>query len=293
MTTRCGTIAIIGAPNAGKSTLLNRLTGSKLAIVTPKVQTTRNRILGIAMHGEAQCIFVDTPGIFRAREKFEKAMVASALSGARDADAILLLVDAERGICPDTRRILEEISGYDAEKILVLNKIDLVRKERLLALAQELFAAAAFGECFMISAQNGDGTETLLPSLAERLPASPHLYPEDEITDMPLRVMAAEITREKLFMRLRQELPYHIAVETEEWKEETAVTVRQVIYVRSEGQKTIVIGKGGAGLKTVGEAARKELERMLGRRVHLFLFVKVAENWKENRRFYEAIGLEY
>lgn len=300
MTTRCGYIAIIGAPNAGKSTLLNQVTGSKLAIVTPKVQTTRNRILGITTHGDSQCIFIDTPGIFNAKEKFEKAMVASALSGARDADVIMLLVDAERGICPNTQRIIEDLSGYSTEKVLVLNKVDLVKKETLLALTQELFSKASFSECFMVSARNGEGVDGLMHYLAGRLPESPYLYPEDEMTDMPLRFMAAEITREKLFMQLRQELPYHIAVETEEWKEEPAsgkkaasITVRQVIYVRTEGQKMIVIGKGGAGLKKVGEVARKEMERMLGQRVHLFLFVKVAENWKENRQFYEAIGLEY
>ncbi len=296
--THCGYIAIIGAPNAGKSTLINQVTGSKIAIVTPKVQTTRNRILGITTRGSVQYIFIDTPGIFSAREKFEKAMVASAFSGARDADIILLLVDAERGLCPNTQSIIDGLGDYEAEKILVLNKVDKVKKESLLVLTHALFDKAGFSQCFMISAQTGEGVDGLMDYLGTRLPQSPYLFPEDEMTDMPLRFMAAEVTREKLFMQLRQEVPYHIAVETEEWKEEQkpsghSVTVRQVIYVRTDGQKTIVIGKGGSGLKKVGEASRKELERMLGCKVNLFLFVKVAVNWKENRQFYESIGLEY
>lgn len=294
MNTRCGYIAILGAPNAGKSTLLNQVTGSKLAIVTPKVQTTRNRILGMTVRDGAQMIFIDTPGIFSAKEKFEKAMVASAFSGARDADVILLLVDALKGLCANTKQILERLGEYQGEKILVLNKVDKVQKEHLLALTQELFAQAEFSECYMISALKGEGVGELLEYLAGRLPQGPFLYPEDEMTDMPMRFLAAEVTREKLFMQLRQELPYQLAVETEEWKEDKkAVTIRQVVYVRTEGQKTIVIGKGGAMLKKVGETARKEMERMLERKVNLFLFVKVAENWKENRQFYEAIGLEY
>lgn len=296
--TRCGYIAIIGAPNAGKSTLINQVTGSKIAIVTPKVQTTRNRILGITTRDSVQYIFIDTPGIFTAKEKFEKAMVASAISGARDADIILLLVDAERGLCPNTQGIIDGLGHYKAEKILVLNKVDKVKKESLLVLTQELFGKADFSQCFMISAHTGEGVDGLMAYLGTRLPQSPYLFPEDEMTDMPLRFMAAEVTREKLFMLLRQEVPYHIAVETEEWKDEQkktgrSVTVRQIVYVRTEGQKTIVIGKGGAGLKRVGESSRKELERMLGCKVNLFLFVKVAENWKENRQFYESIGLEY
>lgn len=294
MMTRCGYIAILGAPNAGKSTLLNQVTGSKLAIVTPKVQTTRNRILGITVRDGAQMIFIDTPGIFSARERFEKAMVASAFSGARDADVILLLVDAGRGTCANTKQILERLGEYRGEKILVLNKVDRVQKETLLALTQELFAQAEFSECFMISALTGEGVGKMLTHLAKRLPQGPFLYPEDEMTDMPMRFLAAEVTREKLFMQLRQELPYQTAVETEEWQEDKkAVTIRQVIYVRTEGQKTIVIGKGGAMLKKIGEASRKELERTMECKVNLFLFVKVAENWKENRQFYEAIGLEY
>lgn len=294
MKTRCGYIAILGAPNAGKSTLLNQVTGSKLAIVTPKVQTTRNRILGMTVREGAQMIFIDTPGIFSAKEKFEKAMVASAFSGARDADVILLLVDACKGLCANTRQILERLGEYKGEKILVLNKVDRVQKETLLALTQELFAQTEFSECFMISALKGEGVGEMLEYLGKRLPEGPYLYPEDEMTDMPMRFLAAEVTREKLFMQLRQELPYQLAVETEEWKEDKkAVTIRQVVYVRTEGQKTIVIGKGGAMLKKVGETARQEMERMLERKVNLFLFVKVAENWKENRLFYEAIGLEF
>jgi GTP-binding protein Era len=299
MTTRCGYIALIGAPNAGKSTLMNRLTGQKLSIVTPKAQTTRNRILGIMVAGESQLIFVDTPGIFEAKQRFEKAMVRSALGGARDADVILLLIDAAKGSTPEVRRILEELPGFPGEKILALNKTDLVSKEALLPLTQELFGSGEFSRCFMISAQKGDGTDDVIAYLAGRVPEGVFLFPEDEMTDMPLRFLAAEITREKLFLRLQKELPYQVAVETEEWKEHTKgktkgdITIRQVVYVRSEGQKTIVIGKGGAMLKSIGEAARKSMEHFLHRRVHLFLFVKVAENWKENREFYEAIGLEF
>ncbi len=298
MNTRCGYIAIIGAPNAGKSTLLNAVTGSKVAIVTPKVQTTRNRILGITAHKDSQMVFVDTPGIFKAKEKFEQAMVSSAFSGAKDADVILVLVDAFKGLCADTRLILERLEAYGAEKVLVLNKVDKVQKEKLLALTQEIFAMAPFSECFMISAMKGEGVEQMLDYLATRLPQGPYLFPEDEMTDMPMRFLAAEVTREKLFMQLRQELPYHIAVETEEWKEENkkggrSVTIRQIIYVRTEGQKTIVIGKGGSMLKKIGESARKELEHMLECKANLFLFVKVVENWKQNKAFYEAIGLEF
>jgi len=298
MTTRCGYIAILGAPNAGKSTLLNHVTGSKIAIVTPKAQTTRNRILGIAVQKGAQMVFMDTPGIYNPREKFEKAMVASAFSGARDADIIMLLVDAQKGVCPNTKHVLERLGTYSCEKLLVLNKVDQVKKENLLVLTQELFAQGEFSQCFMISALTGEGVDALLAYLAQRLPEGPFLFPEDEMTDMPMRFLASEITREKLFMQLRQEMPYQIAVETEEWTEEEKkhgrqVTIRQVVYVRSESQKTIVIGKGGAMLKKIGEAARKELEKMLGCKVNLFLFVKVAANWKENRQFYEAIGLEW
>lgn len=297
--TRCGYIAILGAPNAGKSTLLNAVTGSKIAIVTPKVQTTRNRILGITLHGGSQMIFVDTPGVFQAKEKFEQAMVASAFSGARDADAILVLVDAGKGVCRNTQHILERLPEYGAKKkILVLNKVDAVRKESLLALTQELFVSGLFDECFMISALKGEGIGHMLDALAAYVPQGPYLFPEDEMTDVPLRMLAAEVTREKLFMQLRQELPYSVAVETEEWKEENkkgerSVTIRQVVYVRTQGQKTIVIGKGGEMLKKIGASARRELQGMLGCTVHLFLFVKVDENWKQNRAFYESIGLEY
>ncbi len=296
--THCGYIAIIGAPNAGKSTLLNQVTGSRLAIVTPKVQTTRNRIMGITTRADTQFIFIDTPGIFNAKEKFEKAMVASAFAGARDADVILLLVDAHKGLCANTQRIVDDIKESKAEVVLVLNKVDKVSKESLLVLTEELFSKASFTECFMISARSGEGVEELMAYLGGRMPESPFLFPEDEMTDMPMRFLAAEVTREKLFIQLRQELPYQIAVETEEWKEErkkkqTQITIRQVVYVRSESQKTIVIGKGGSMLKKVGESARRELEQMLECKVNLFLFVKVAQNWKDNREFYEAIGLEY
>lgn len=295
-TTRCGYVAIIGAPNAGKSTLLNRLVGSKLAIVTPKVQTTRNRILGVGLYGLAQLILCDTPGIFNAKEKFEKAMVASAFAGARDADVILLMIDAYKGICGNTQTIIDSLDSYTAPVVVVLNKIDNVDKARLPVVLQDIAEKLPrFDRVFMISASKGDGVEDLQQYLAEKLPESPWLYPEDHITDVPMRALAAEITREKLFMRLREEVPYSIAVETETWEEKKdgSVKISQVIYVRTEGQKKIVLGQRGEMLKTVGQIARESLTRLMERKVHLFLFVKVAENWKDNREFYESIGLDF
>ncbi len=293
--TRCGYVSIIGAPNAGKSTLLNRLTGAKIAIVTPKVQTTRNRILGMAVHGGTQLIYIDTPGIFAARERFEKAMVASAYSGAGDGDVILLLVDAYKGMTQDVEAILERLSSYETEKILVLNKVDKCKKEDLLALSQSLFDTGQFSQCFMISALKEQGIEDVRDLLVEKMPNGPWLYPEDQMTDIPLRQLASEITREKLFMQLRQELPYSVAVETETWeeKQDGSIKIEQVVYVRTESQKMIVIGKKGSMLKTIGEKARAEIGRMMDTKIHLFLFVKVAENWKENPEFYQTIGLEY
>ncbi len=292
---RFGHVAIIGAPNAGKSTLLNHVTGMKLAIVTPKAQTTRNRILGVAMHGATQMAFVDTPGIFRAKERFEKAMVAAALSGARDADAIVLMVDAMRGVTPEVEMIVEQLARMGLPKLLVLNKVDKVKKEVLPPLAADLFGRGGFEACFMISAQKGDGVDALLAHLAGLLPEGPWHFPEDQVTDVPMRELAAEITREKLFFRLQQELPYGAAVEAESWEEKADGSIRigQVIYVQSEGQKKIVIGAKGAMLKAIGQAARADIGRLAGVTVHLSLFVKVSKDWKDNPGFYSRIGLEY
>jgi GTP-binding protein Era len=293
--TRCGTIALVGAPNAGKSTLLNRLVGSKLSIVTPKVQTTRSRILGIAMRGTAQLIFVDTPGIFAPKRRLDRAMVAAAWAGAEDADIVVVLVDAARGFDDDTRQILERLKGAGRPLVLAINKIDLVKREALLPLADRLGKAAAFERVFMISSTAGDGTDDLIDYLAGAVPQGPWLYPEDQLTDLPERLLAAEITREQIFLQLHQELPYATTVETEGWEErkDGSAKVTQTIHVQRPGQKAIVLGKGGAQIKQIGAAARAELERVLGRRVHLFLFVRVSENWAEDREHYEAIGLDF
>ncbi len=294
--TRCGYVALIGAPNAGKSTLLNRMVGSKIAIVTPKVQTTRNRILGLTISGDTQLIFMDTPGIFGAKKKFEKAMVKSALDGAKDADIVVLMVDAYKGLCENTKHIIEQLKTADhLKKLLVINKIDTVKKDRLPKLIKEMYNELDFTDCFLISADKGDGVLDLKKYLASHLPESPWLYDEDTMTDVPMRQLASEVTREKLFMRLQQELPYSVAVETESWeeKDDGSVKIQQVVYVRSESQKMIVLGKGGAMLKQVGQSSRTDLTKLMKRKVHLFLFVKVAEKWKENKEFYETIGLEF
>lgn len=292
---RCGFVAIVGAPNAGKSTLLNRVVGTKLAIVTPKAQTTRNKILGISVRAETQLIFVDTPGIFRAKEKFEKAMVESAISGARDADVVLLMVDAERGMTGQVEGVLQRLRTVSGVRYLVLNKVDKAEKSELLALTKLLTDMAQFERVFMISARTGDGVEDLLRVISEAMPEGHWLYPEDQLTDLSERFIAAEITRERLFMKLQQELPYQIAVETESWEErkDGSVKIQQVIYVRTEAHKKIVIGNRGEMLKHIGATAREHMERLQGRKVHLFLFVKVSENWKENREFYDALGLDY
>lgn len=293
--TKCGFISVVGAPNAGKSTLVNHMVGAHVAIVTPKVQTTRNRILGITIEGQSQLVFIDTPGVFNAKERFEKAMVQAALGSTKDADVILLLVDASKGICDDTRQVLDALKSIKAHKILVLNKVDKVKKEVLPALAQSLFAEDEFAECFMISALRGHGADDVRHYLADTMPEDAWHYPEDQMSDMPMRQIAAEITRESLFMRLRQELPYSVAVDTENWEEQDdgSVKISQVIYVRTEGQKKIVIGNKGAMLKEIGKAARGTLSKLTGRKTHLFLFVKIAENWKDNKEFYSSIGLEY
>jgi GTP-binding protein Era len=293
--TRCGFVALIGAPNAGKSTLLNRLVGRKLAIVTPKVQTTRSRLIGIAIAGAAQLIFVDTPGIFAPRRRLDRAMVAAAWAGAADADQIVLLVDATRPQAPDTERIVAQLAGAGRRAILALNKVDLVRRERLLGIADTLFRTGVFEAVFMISGLTGDGVEDLKRHLAGTVPPGPFLFPEDQLSDAPERWLAAEVTREQVFLQLHDELPYAASVETEAWQErrDGSVRIDQVIYVRRPGQRAIVLGDRGSRIKTIGARARTELERLLERRVHLFLFVKVRENWLEDPERYTAIGLDY
>lgn len=293
--TRCGFVALIGAPNVGKSTLLNRLVGRKLAIVTPKVQTTRSRLIGIAIAGAAQLIFVDTPGIFAPRRRLDRAMVAAAWAGAADADQIVLLVDATRPQAPDTERIVAQLAGAGRRAILALNKVDLVRRERLLGIADTLFRTGVFEAVFMISGLTGDGVEDLKRHLAGTVPPGPFLFPEDQLSDAPERWLAAEVTREQVFLQLHDELPYAASVETEAWQErrDGSVRIDQVIYVRRPGQRAIVLGDRGSRIKTIGARARTELERLLERRVHLFLFVKVRENWLEDPERYTAIGLDY
>jgi GTPase len=293
--TRCGFIAVIGAPNAGKSTLVNRMVGARVAIVTPKVQTTRQRILGIAIDGSSQFIFMDTPGIFAATTRFEKAMVGAAHASTKEADAILVLVDAFKGVTADVEQALASVRNVTAPKALVLNKVDKTPKEKLLTLSQELFTKEGFAECFMISALKGNGTEEIRRWLHSVLPEDAWHYPEDHMTDMPLRQVAAEITRESMFFRLNQELPYSVAVETESYEEKRdgSVTIRQVIIVQNDNQKKIVIGNKGAMLKDIGAASRERIGRFTGGTVHLFLFVKTIEDWKDRKEFYTSIGLEY
>jgi GTP-binding protein Era len=294
-TKRCGFIAIIGAPNAGKSTLLNRFVGSKIAIVTHKVQTTRTRITGIAIEGDTQLVFVDTPGIFKPRRKLDRAMVSAAWRGAQDADLILLMVDALDGITGEVNAIVEGLKKAGRQAILALNKVDTVKRDTLLAMAQELDKTGVFSETFMISALDGNGTDDLRAALIKVLPEGPWLYPEDQITDVPLKMLAAEITREQIYLRLHQELPYQIAVEAESWQErkDGSIRIEQVIFVERKTQKGIVIGKGGQSLKKIGEMARTEMEAVFGCKIHLFLFVKVAERWSEKRFHYSEIGLDY
>jgi GTPase len=293
--TRCGHVALIGAPNAGKSTLLNRLVGRKLSIVTPKPQTTRTRLLGIATEGPTQIIYVDTPGIFAPRRRFDRAMVAAAWLGAEDADRTVLLVDAARGVDRDTCRILSRLAERGRESILALNKIDLVRRDGLLSLVDTLSQEGRFNPVFMISGHTGDGVDDLKTYLAGALPEGPWLFPEDQLSDMPERVIAAEVTREQVFLQLRDELPYGSTVETERWedKNDGSARIEQVIFVQRPSQRAIVLGEGGQRIKGIGARARAELERMLERRVHLFLFVKVRENWVEDRERYTALGLDY
>lgn len=293
--TRAGFVALVGAPNAGKSTLINHFVGTKVSIVSHKVQTTRTRVLGIAMVDDAQVVFVDTPGIFQQpKRRLERAMVSAAWTGAADADLVCLLVDASRGIDEDTRAIVLKLKEAGRPAVLALNKIDLIKREKLLVLADELNRLGDFRHTFMISALTGDGTVDLLRYFGEAVPPGPWLFPPDQISDMPERSLAAEITREKVFHQLHQELPYSIAVETENYeeREDGSVRIDQVIYVLREGQRAIVLGKGGRKIKTIGAQAREELEALLGCRVHLFLYVKVRD-WIEDRARYAEWGLDF
>jgi GTP-binding protein Era len=293
--TRCGFIALIGAPNAGKSTLLNTLVGSKVTIVSRKVQTTRSLIRGICIEGQSQLIFVDTPGIFAPRRRLDRAMVTSAWSGVHDADLVGVLIDARKGLDEDADAIFAKLAEVKQPKILILNKVDVVAKENLLTLAQAANGEARFEMTFMISALTGDGVADLKRWLAQRMPLGPWLYPAEQMSDAPLRQLAAEITREKLFERLHQELPYHSTVETDVWKElrKDDIRVEQTIYVERESQRKIVLGKGGQTIKAIGEAARKEITELVEAKVHLFLFVKVREGWGEDPERYRAMGLEF
>src|SRR6201995_2487874 len=302
MTKRCGFCAIIGAPNAGKSTLINALVGTKVAIVTPKVQTTRAPVRGIAIAGETQIVFVDTPGIFRPRRRLDRAMVTSAWAGAEDADAVLLIVDSagltadENSLgARDTRAILEGLKDSKARKALILNKIDGMKRTDLLPLVEKFHAEGVFEDVFLISALKGEGVADVAAWVASRMPEGPWLYPEDQAADIPSRLLAAEVTREKIYLRLHDELPYASAVETEKWEErkDGSVRIDQVIYVQRDSQKAIVLGKGGATIKKIGELARTELEDLVGRRGGCFVFVKVREDWAEQRQHFKEMGLEY
>lgn len=299
--TSAGFVAVLGAPNAGKSTFVNKAVGAKVSIVSPKVQTTRTRVLGIAIQDGAQILFVDTPGIFEPRRRLDRAMVASAWGSASDADMIMLMIDAERGVDKNSKAIIDGLLKRKADRpkspapVLVLNKVDAVNKERLLTIAQELSALELFSDIFMISALTGDGVHDLVSFAAARMTPGPWLYPEDQISDMPIRLLSAEITREKLYFQLQQELPYAATVETETWSElkDGSIRIEQVIFVERDSQKAIVLGKRGARIKEIGAASRLELERMLENRVHLFLFVKVRDGWGDDPERYRDWGLDF
>jgi len=295
--TRAGFVALIGEPNAGKSTLLNRMVGAKVSIVTHKVQTTRARIRGVCMQGETQIVFVDTPGIFRPRRRLDRAMVTAAWGGASDADIIVLLIEAHRGLTDGTRAIIEALKERAGEQpvALAINKIDKVKAERLLELAQAANEAFPFVKTFMISAERGYGVDDLREWLAGELPEGPWFYPEDQIADLPMRQIAAEVTREKLTLRLHEELPYQLTVETEKWEDrkDGSTRIDQLIYVAREGHKGIVLGKGGETIKAISTAARADLTEFLGRPVHLFLQVKVRPNWLDEAERYSEMGLDF
>ncbi|HEX2633695.1 MAG TPA: GTPase Era [Bradyrhizobium sp.] len=293
--TRCGFVALIGAPNVGKSTLVNALVGSKVTIVSRKVQTTRALIRGIAIENNAQIILVDTPGIFSPKRRLDRAMVSTAWSGAHDADLVCVLLDAKAGIDEEADAIVAKLATVQHDKILVLNKIDLVAREKLLALAKAANERLNFTSTFMVSALSGDGVSDLRHTLAEMVPPGPFHYPEDQMSDAPMRHLAAEITREKIFRQLHQELPYQSTVETDSWTErkDKSIRIEQTIFVERESQRKIVLGKGGATIKTIGAESRKELTDIVGQPVHLFLFVKVRENWGEDPDRYREMGLEF
>jgi len=297
MTTRAGFVALIGEPNAGKSTLLNRMVGAKVSIVTHKVQTTRARIRGVALEGEAQIVFVDTPGLFKPRRRLDRAMVAAAWGGAADADIVVMLIEAHRGISEGVKHILESLKGLnpDQKVALAINKIDKVKSDSLLQLTEQMNSLHPFVKTFMISAERGHGVPALREWLASELPEGPWLYPEDQIADLPMRMIAAEMTREKLTLRLHQELPYQLTVETEAWEErkDCSCRVDQIIYVMRDGHKGILLGKRGETIKAVSKASREELEEFLGRKVHLFLQVKVRPNWLDEAERYSEMGLDF
>jgi GTPase len=294
VTTRCGFVAVAGAPNAGKSTLLNRLTGAKLSIVTPKAQTTRFRVLGILMRGDSQVLLVDTPGIFAPRRRLDRAMVAAAWTGVRDADLTLLLVDAKAGANNSVRHIAEALASQKRRSWLVLNKIDLVPTPNLLPLTATLAELVPFEQTFMVSAATGDGTEQLADALAAAVPEGPHLYPAEDLTDLPDRLLAAEIVREQIFLQTQEEVPYNTTVETENWQERNdgSVRIEATVYVSRPGHKAILIGEGGKRIKAIGAKAREELSGLLERKVHLFLNVKQRAGWDEETARLRAIGLE-
>jgi len=301
--TACGFVAVLGAPNAGKSTLVNRLVGSKVSIVTHKVQTTRTRVRGVAISGRTQIVLVDTPGIFAPRRRLDRAMVAAAWEGAAEADAVLVVVDAPRLAVKDgggksgedTQRIIAGLRESGTKAVLVLNKIDAMPREELLAVTEKLFDEEVFTDTFMISSEQGDGVEDLMAHLVTRMPKGPWLYPEDQAADITSRLLAAEVTREKLFLRLHQELPYASTVETESWRvlKDGSIRIEQIIFVERDSQKAIVLGKRGHTVKEIGEAARKDMAEMFGAKVHLFLHVKVRENWGDDPARYRGMGLEF
>ncbi len=292
---RCGVVAVIGVPNAGKSTLVNQFVGTKVTIVTHKVQTTRSRIRGIAIVGSVQVIYVDTPGIFTPKRRLERAMVDAAWMGAADADIVVLVVDARRGVTDEVTHIIKGLIKSKRSAILALNKIDTLKRDRLLALAEELNAQGLFDEIFMVSALNGDGVEDLQAYLASKMPSSPWLFPEDQLSDLPQRLLAAEVTREKAYIYLHQELPYALTVDTEDWQDfkDGSVRVAQVIYVERETQKGIVLGKGGQTIKRIRSEAQQDLAEMLGHPIHLFIHVKVRANWVNDPGRYREWGLRY
>jgi len=293
--TRCGFIAVLGAPNAGKSTLINHLVGAKVSIVTHKVQTTRIRIMGIAIREKTQLVFIDTPGIFAPRRRLDRAMVDAAWRGAAEADRIMLVVDAKRGVDQDTQRIVDGLKKTQRKAFLILNKIDLIKRDELLALAAKLNETGLFEETFMVSALKGDGVSDIMDKLVGLLPPGPWMFPEDQLSDLPQRLMAAEVTREYLFLQTHQEVPYATTVETDSWEEfkDGSVKINQTIYVQRDSQKSIILGKRGVKVKEIGASARQDLMEIFGRNVHLFIHVKVRDKWMDDQSRYSAWGLNF